>query len=107
MAFGNWLIVKEDILLPAPSAPRVQWGRLYGSAPALRLAQAARDLDAPLVVVAANARAAGQLAEELRFYAEADLPQAVFPDWETLPYDVFSPHPDIVSRRLQLLADLP
>ena len=61
----------------------------------------------PLAVVAANARSASQLAEEMRFFAPADLPIAVFPDWETLPYDLFSPHPDIVSKRLQLLAELP
>jgi hypothetical protein len=99
--------VKEDLLLPSGSSPRVQWGQLYGSAAALRLAQAAEDLTVPLAVVAANARAASQLAEEMRFFAPADLPIAVFPDWETLPYDLFSPHPDIVSKRLQLLAELP
>ncbi len=99
--------VKDNTLLPSPSAPRVQWGQLYGSAPALRLSQAALDLAEPLVVVTANARAASQLADELRFFASDSLPIAVFPDWETLPYDLFSPHPDIVSRRLQLLAELP
>jgi len=99
--------VKEDLLLPSSSSPRVQWGQLYGSATALRLAQAADQLTVPLAVVAANARAASQLAEEMRFFAPADLPIAVFPDWETLPYDLFSPHPDIVSKRLQLLAELP
>ena len=30
-----------------------------------------------------------------------------FPDWEILPYDLFSPHPDIVSERLATLAELP
>ncbi len=99
--------MKEDILLPTPSAPRVQWGQLYGSAAALRLSQAAEQLVAPLVVVAANARAASQLVDETRFFAASDFPIAVFPDWETLPYDLFSPHPDIVSKRLQLLAELP
>ncbi len=98
--------MKEDILLPSPSGPRVQWGQLYGSAPALRLVQAALELAAPLSVVAANARAASQLADEMRFFAPPDLTIAVFPDWETLPYDLFSPHPDIVSKRLQLLAEL-
>ena len=26
-----------------------------------------------------------------------------FPDWETLPYDHFSPHQDIISQRLETL----
>ena len=26
-----------------------------------------------------------------------------FPDWETLPYDLFSPHEDIISQRLKTL----
>src|SRR5690606_9401713 len=37
----------------------------------------------------------------------ADLPVLAFPDWETLPYDQFSPHPDIVSQRLAALHRLP
>jgi len=27
----------------------------------------------------------------------------LLPDWETLPYDVFSPHPDLISERLATL----
>src|SRR5690606_32280429 len=42
----------------------------------------------------------------LRFFG-ADLPVAQFPDWETLPYDTFSPHQDIVSERLTTLYRLP
>src|SRR5215471_5316894 len=42
------------------------------------------------------------LADELRFFSPA-LRVAVFPDWETLPYDTFSPHQDLVSERLATL----
>ena len=60
----------------------MQWGQLYGSAAALRLAQAAQELTVPLAVVAANARAASQLAEEMRFFAPADLAAVFFaPDF--------------------------
>ena len=31
----------------------------------------------------------------------------MLPDWEVLPYDLFSPHPDIISERLAALAELP
>ncbi|TAL03872.1 MAG: DEAD/DEAH box helicase, partial [Porticoccaceae bacterium] len=35
------------------------------------------------------------------------IPILHLPDWETLPYDLFSPHQDIVSERLQTLCRLP
>jgi transcription-repair coupling factor (superfamily II helicase) len=38
---------------------------------------------------------------------DEQLPVLHFPDWETLPYDLFSPHPDIISARLATLASLP
>ncbi|WP_410964949.1 hypothetical protein, partial [Salmonella sp. SAL4435] len=44
--------------------------------------------------------------QELRFFAP-DLPVLHFPDWETLPYDVFSPHQDIISQRIAALYQLP
>lgn len=30
-----------------------------------------------------------------------------FSDWETLPYDQYTPHPDLISERLRVLAELP
>ncbi|MBS0396584.1 MAG: transcription-repair coupling factor, partial [Proteobacteria bacterium] len=94
-------------LLPAPTRPEVRWGELYGGALALAIAEAARAHAGPLLVLAAGAREAERLAEELRFYASAALPVLGLPDYETLPYDVFSPHPDITSQRLASLAALP
>ena len=85
-----------------------RWGRLYGSSTALALAEAAAKLRAPLLVVAGDAREAERLSAELRFYLDGDpLPVLSFPDWETLPYDPFSPHQDIVSERLSTLSRLP
>ena len=86
----------------------MHWGQLYGSSSALALAEAVQASTAPMVLVAPDARAAERLADELRFYLGGEpLPVTVFPDWETLPYDLFSPHPDIVSERLAALARLP
>ncbi|MGH8280303.1 MAG: transcription-repair coupling factor, partial [Gammaproteobacteria bacterium] len=93
--------------LPSPPAGVVQWGQLYGSAAALALAEATTPAPGPLLVVAADARAAERLVDELHFYGGAGLPVALFPDWETLPYDLFSPHADILSERLAVLAQLP
>ena len=91
-----------------PTAPeRVAWGELYGSGAACVLAEAALAADAPLFVVAGSGREADQSLAELRFYLSGRLPVWSFPDRETLPYDPFSPHPDIVSERLKCLAALP
>ena len=56
----------------------------------------------PLVVIASNAFEAQRLLEELPYFAP-DLTVNLLPDWETLPYDVFSPHPDLISERLATL----
>ncbi|NNJ65204.1 MAG: DEAD/DEAH box helicase, partial [Xanthomonadales bacterium] len=54
-----------------------------------------------------GAREADMLAGSLAFFARPGTGVQQFPDWETLPYDVFSPYQDIVSRRLATLAALP
>ncbi len=58
--------------------------------------------DAPLLVLAASAQAAQRLKTEIAFFRPA-LRVALLPDWETLPYDHFSPHADLVSERLLTL----
>jgi transcription-repair coupling factor (superfamily II helicase) len=95
-------------LLPQSVGRELQWSRLYGSARGLALAEAAQRHAGPLLVVMPDVRTSYQVLEEIRFYASgADLPVLVFPDWESLPYDVVSPHPDIISRRLLTLHRLP
>jgi transcription-repair coupling factor (superfamily II helicase) len=56
----------------------------------------------PLVIITSNAFEAQRLLEEIPFFAP-DLVINLLPDWETLPYDVFSPHPDLISERLATL----
>ncbi|SDV50488.1 transcription-repair coupling factor [Chitinasiproducens palmae] len=81
---------------------------IAGSADALVIArylQSHRAQLAMLAVVCANASDAQRLLAEIAYFA----PQArvrVLPDWETLPYDTFSPHQDLVSERLATLHDL-
>jgi len=84
------------------------WGQLYGSAAALSLAQAASEHNSLTLVLTADTATATQLHDELSFFlSESNLPILHFPDWETLPYDSFSPHQDIISQRLSTLYDLP
>ena len=94
------------MLLPTIAAgKRLTLARPIGSADALLLARwaSARRTEARQVaVVCAEPADAQRLAEELRFFEPA-LRVAVFPDWETLPYDSFSPHQDLVSERLATL----
>jgi len=92
--------------LPAPAVPAREAQAAPGGALALALATTALADPRPWVYVAAEAREAERLQDELRFFGGGALEVFGFPDWETLPYDPFSPHPDIVSERLRTLARL-
>ena len=96
--------------LPRPGQLRAWW-RAPSSATALAwyLARAAQAHDGPLLVVAPDNHGANQIEADLHTLLGADdsLPVVAFPDWETLPYDRFSPHPDIISQRLSALHRLP
>ena len=94
-------------ILPNSEERLVKWGKLYGAAPALVVAEAAASASGPLIVIAQSSREAEALSEEVRFFAGPELAVRVFPDLETLPYDGFSAHPDITSARLATLAELP
>jgi transcription-repair coupling factor (superfamily II helicase) len=96
-----------DPILPNEDERAVKWGKLYGAAPALCIAEAARDAAGPIIVIAQSSREAETLSDEIGFFAGPTLSVKVFPDLETLPYDSFSAHPDITSARLATLAELP
>ena len=95
----------------APGVPRpgsrVGWASLHGSARGLAVAGLVRQADGPVLVITADSRSAHRLESELAFYLDREAVNLRFPDWETLPYDLFSPHQDIVSQRLETLARLP
>ena len=104
--------------LPSPPLPRAGQQRAWWRAPASpsalahHLVEAATAHDGPLLVVARDNHAAQQLESDLQSLlagapAGDALPVVHFPDWETLPYDHFSPHPEIVSQRLAALHRLP
>ena len=101
--------------LPLPPLPRAGQARAWWRAPvsvsalAWHIAAAARAHEGPLLVVSRDNHGAQQLVADLATLAgsHAELPMIAFPDWETLPYDQFSPHPEIVSQRLAALHRLP
>ena len=91
--------------LPAASGKQ-HWGNLPGAALSLAVAEAASAAKRFTLLLTADSQSAERLQEELAFFAP-DLPVLHFPDWETLPYDVFSPHQDIISQRIATLYRLP
>ena len=101
--------------LPVPPLPRGSQSRAWWRAPASptalawSIASAALAHEGPLLMVARDNHEAHQLEADLHTLlgTAGDLPVVAFPDWETLPYDQFSPHPDIVSQRLSALHRLP
>ena len=88
-------------MLSSSSHSRPRYSQLAGSSDALALAQYAGK-NSPLAVIAANALEAQRLVEEIPFFAP-ELRVHLLPDWETLPYDHFSPHQDLISERLATL----
>jgi transcription-repair coupling factor (superfamily II helicase) len=99
-------------ILPKPGT-RYALPAIHGSADAYVLAQAALELKSEkrmLTVVTANATDAQRLLAEIPWFRagneDAALRCHLLPDWETLPYDAFSPHQDLVSERLATLYEV-
>lgn len=93
--------------LPNKPEEKICWQNLYGSSQSLVIAQAAQSQ--PLIVITPDILTANRLAAEINFFQQTSkpVPVLIFPDWETLPYDHFSPHQDIISERLLTLYQLP
>ena len=82
---------------------------LHGSSDAYALAQAALALKAQgrmLAVITSSAADAQRLRDEIPWFAGEEVRCHLLPDWETLPYDAFSPHQDLVSERLATLHEI-
>ena len=85
----------------------VFWTGLQGCADSLAIATAIKAEARLFVVLTPDSQTALRLEHELSFFLQDECPILHFPDWEILPYDVFSPLPEIVSARLKSLAQLP
>nr|MCS5594727.1 transcription-repair coupling factor [Porticoccaceae bacterium] len=84
------------------------WGGLPSSGRALAVVEAALKYSGLTLIITDTAQQASTQSRALAFFAaQRNLSIFTFPDWETLPYDIFSPHQDIISARLQTLAKLP
>ena len=98
-----------DPPLPADAGAASYWPVRQDSANSLALAAAVRRAQGPMLAICENSEAAERLLRELRYYLSRheNVPVLGLPDWETLPYENFSPHQDIVSQRLATLHLLP
>ena len=101
LAYNARLCFRLSIVLLSSKHSRPRYTQLHGSSDALALAQYAAQ-HSPLAIIAANALEAQRLVEEIPFF-DPSLRVHLLPDWETLPYDHFSPHQDLISERLATL----
>lgn len=99
------LLLPKSLPLPDPGK-RIAWGRLIGASASLAIAEIAARADIPILVLAEDPRQADQLEAEIRYFVGDSIDVQHFVEWETLPWDAFSPHQDIISDRLAVLSKL-
>ena len=93
--------------IPASSdAQSLRVGQLYGSSRSLFISEQIAAHPGLSVVVCCDMGDAEQLEQEIRFFSRSRPRVYRFPDLETLPYDQFSPHQDIISERIRCLASI-
>ncbi len=80
-----------------------RWSGLTGPGLALAIHEVIKLAPRTVLVVAESPQSARRLHSELAFFSGGQYRVDVFPDYETLIYDGFSPHQDILSDRLTLL----
>ena len=99
--------MSKSIQLPQTTSTKQIWGKLPGCSLPLVLSEFCKKTPGIKLLVAPDNLTAGQLQDELRFFlSDTESEILFFPDWETLPYDQFSPHQDIISERLYTLSRL-
>src|SRR5476649_2581459 len=91
--------------LPTKPGEQRLLGKLTGAACAVECAAIVDRYAGPVMLVAPDMQNALRLHDEIRQFTRH--PVITLPDWETLPYDNFSPHQEIISDRLSTLYRLP
>jgi len=102
-------LLNAPLELPTEPGATLRLGKAYGAATALTIAELAGHppgADRCVLVLTGSVAAAESLSHEIGFFGGIEPPAALFPDLETLPYDAFSPHQDLISTRLRILRDL-
>nr|WP_086940373.1 transcription-repair coupling factor [Thaumasiovibrio occultus] len=92
-----------SIATPTKANDRRVIGQANDAALAIAIAEASHHTHS--LVIVRDTQTALKLRDEIDAFSS--VPVTLFPDWETLPYDNFSPHQDIISDRLSHLYHLP
>jgi len=94
-----------SLSLPTAERPQIVWRGLHGSAASLAIAETVASQERSLAIIVRTAAQAEQLKRELAFFVP-DSTVAIFPDYETLPYEAISPPKDLLADRLAALHKL-
>ena len=97
---------QSQLLMGALSTQNIVLSNLVGSALALELSAIKAQTKNPLVIICSDSQTVIRLEQELGYLCHQE-PLLIFRDYETLPYDQLSPHQDIISSRLNFLAQAP
>ncbi|CAM4164846.1 transcription-repair coupling factor [Pseudoalteromonas byunsanensis] len=98
MALAHW----SELPWVKNTTDKIHWGQLSGSGLSVALSEGIAKHPELVVIVTPDTPSALRLETELGYLLQ-DRSVMIFPDWETLPYDHFSPHQDIISQRLATL----
>lgn len=93
--------------LPESTDRQALWTNLHGASIGLAISNAEKNANGPILIVTPDNLEVAHLNEQIDFFTNNQLVIHDLPDWETLPYDHFSPHQDIISDRLTALYQLP
>lgn len=99
----------SSLALPTKLGDKKTWGGLSGLSRAYACVDAAARHNGTTLIIVASMTEADRFARDLRLLSEGkkNTPEVLqFADWETLPYDSFSPHQDIISDRMRCLYQL-
>ena len=99
-------LITTTARVPDKPGKALHWGQLSGASLGLALAELVNSQQHPIVAIVPDSLTAHRLETECRFFLGDNADVVLFPDWETLPYDNFSPHQDIISARLATLNTL-
>ncbi|MEL0577901.1 transcription-repair coupling factor [Pectobacterium punjabense] len=91
--------------LPPKAGEQRLLGELTGAACAVECAEIVERHTGLVVLIAPDMQNALRLRDEIQQFTDQHV--TTLPDWETLPYDSFSPHQEIISTRLSTLYQLP
>ena len=92
-------------LYPDKQTRQIDWAQLHGCSQDLLIANAAKEYKGLILLVTPDSHTAYTAEANIKYFSAQENIH-IFPDWETLPYDVFSPHEDLISDRLKALYQL-